>query len=90
MVGRRRLDPYTLPNATAGPVEDVRRVESLLADWDDVVIAISWVMHEDKAGDLSALLAAAVISGQERVNFTYSSLVPLVDKWSVTSTVKWK
>ena len=56
MVGRSRLDPHTLPDATAGPVENVRRVQSLFADGDDVVVAVSWIMHEDEAGELLALL----------------------------------
>lgn len=54
MIGRSRLDPHTLPDTTAGPVEDVRRVQGLFADGNYVVIAVSWVMYEDEAGDLSA------------------------------------
>ena len=68
----------------------MRWVESLLADGNDIVVTVSRVMHEDEAGDWLALLAIDAVPEEEKMMFTYSSLVPLVDKCSVTSTVKWK
>ena len=70
MVGRSRLDPQTLPDATAGPVEHVRRVQSLFADGDDVVITVSWVMYEYEAGELLALLVYLVHSDRDKVSLT--------------------
>lgn len=45
---RRRgaLEPHRLPDAAAGPVEDVLGVLGLLADWDDISVQVCWV--EDK------------------------------------------
>jgi hypothetical protein len=70
VVGRSRLDPHTLPDTTAGPVEDVRRVQSLLADRNDAVVAVGWVMHEDETGMLSALLIHSVRSDRIKVSLT--------------------
>lgn len=46
MIGRSVLEPYGLPDARAGPVEDVAGPEGLLADRDDIVI--SGIMHKQK------------------------------------------
>jgi hypothetical protein len=38
----------------------------LFADGNDIVIAVGWIMHEDKAGDLSALFATCVLTVRKR------------------------
>lgn len=53
VVCRSRLDPNTLPDSTARSVEDVRRIESLLADRNDLVAAISGIMYEYQTVKLS-------------------------------------
>jgi hypothetical protein len=54
----------------------VRGVESLLADWDDVVIAVCWVVDKDEAGKLSVTLR--IWSRCKMV--THSALVPFVER----------
>jgi hypothetical protein len=44
----RSLQPDRLPNSTTGCVEDVARAERLLADGDDEVTIICWVMDKDE------------------------------------------
>ena len=44
----RRLNPHTLPDATAGRVEDVRGSQGLLSIGDDIIIRVSWVVHKDQ------------------------------------------
>ena len=48
IVARCGLDPDTLPDTTAGRIEDVGRIQSLLADGDHVWIAVRWVESEDE------------------------------------------
>ena len=49
VVGRRRLNPDTLPDTTAGLVEDVTlRGRLLLADRDDIVTTVRGIMYEDE------------------------------------------
>ena len=49
VIRRSRLDPDTLPDTTAGSVEDVRGIESLLANRNDVVVTVSRIVDEDEA-----------------------------------------
>ena len=49
-----RLDPHTLPDATTGCVEDMRRVERLFADGYDIVVTICWIVDKDKSVGISA------------------------------------
>lgn len=49
-VQRRGFHPHTLPDTTAGCIENVGRGQRLLANWDDIVIFVRGVMHKDKAG----------------------------------------
>lgn len=48
VVSRDRLDPDTLPDTTAGGIEDVARIERLLANWNDIRVIISRVMDENE------------------------------------------
>lgn len=78
MVGRSRLDPHALPDTTAGSVENVRGVESLLADRNNIVVAVSRVMHEHKAMNVSVQYSRTRAS--HLVGKTHSSLVLLPDR----------
>lgn len=46
-----RLDPNALPDATAWTVKDVRRIQGLLSNWDDIWIAVCWIVNEDQPAD---------------------------------------
>jgi hypothetical protein len=43
------FDPDTLPNAAAGPIEDVRGDQSLLADRNHSVATISGIVNKQEA-----------------------------------------
>lgn len=48
MVPWNRLDPNTLPDSTAGSVEDVVWLERLLADGDHIVAAVSGIVGKNE------------------------------------------
>lgn len=48
MVPRNRLDPNTLPDSTAGSVEDVVWLERLLADGNHIVATVSGIVRKDE------------------------------------------
>ena len=53
-VGRRcRFYPDALPNTTARRVEDMGRVQCLLADWDDIWLVVSRIECENDSAILS-------------------------------------
>lgn len=78
MVGRCRLDPHALPDTAAGSVENVRGVESLLADRNNIVVAVSRVMHEHKA--MNVLVQYSRTRASHLAEETHSSLVLLLDR----------
>ena len=53
MVWRGRLNPDTLPDATAGSVENVTRMERLFANWNHITFTISGVIHKDEPISIS-------------------------------------
>lgn len=55
----RRFKEDTLPDSTAGRVEDVTWVKSLLSNGDDIVSRVGGIMHEDKPNK-SALASMAL------------------------------
>lgn len=48
MIGRRCLEPNTLPDAAARGVKDVARAQGLLSDWNNIIAIICRIMDEDK------------------------------------------
>lgn len=47
IIGRRRFQPDCLPDATARRVEDVTWVQRLLANRNDMAVAVRRIMHEN-------------------------------------------
>lgn len=78
MIGRCRLNPHALPDTAAGSVENVRGVESLLADRNNIVVAVSRVMHEHQA--MTVLVRSSRIRSSHLARKTHSSLVLLLDR----------
>lgn len=57
------FDPDALPDTTAWPVEDVRRVQSLLSNRNDIWVAICWVVNEDEPSKISQCNTLDVLFG---------------------------
>lgn len=49
IIGRRRFQPDGLPDATARRVEDVSWVQRLLANGNDMAVAVRRIMHENQS-----------------------------------------
>lgn len=52
---RRAFEPHSLPDATAGPVENVLGILGLLANRNNVIWQVSWIEDEDFPVNLRAV-----------------------------------
>lgn len=66
VICRCGFNPDSLPDAAAGPVKDVARVQRLLADRDHVAFAVGRIKGEDDSATISSLFSLTMQDIKQR------------------------